>query len=62
MIRVVTTAASMPVAAWVPLTKLYSPCQTATSRMLPPDRFYSQVKTTAPMISPRNMPTYRTGL
>ena len=38
MIRVLTTAASVPVAAWVPLTKLYSPCQRATSKMLPPDR------------------------
>ena len=53
MIRVVTTAASRPVAAWVPLTKLYSPCQTATSKMLPPDRLYSQVRTTAPQVSPQ---------
>ena len=43
MIRVLTTAASMPVAAWVAATELYSPCQTITSRMLPPDRLYSEV-------------------
>jgi hypothetical protein len=31
-------------------------------RMLPPERLYSQVSTTAPQASPRNMPTYWTGL
>ena len=46
--RVLTTAATTPVE--VPVTTLMTPCQIATSRMLPPLRLYTQVNTTAPQV------------
>ena len=57
MTSVLSTAASMPVAAWLPATMLYSPCHITTSRMLPPERLYSHVSTIAPQVRPSSMPT-----